>query len=249
MAGADYSFEQGGVMNIDGLAVLVTGASKGLGRSTAEALAKKGAKVVLVARNAEEVEGVAARLRAEGLKAWAIAADVGDKNAIYPLAGAAASLAGPIEVVIHNASTLGPTPLRYLMDSDCEDLERVIAVNLLGPFRLTKAIAGSMMVRRRGLVIQISSDAAVNAYPKWGIYGVSKAAADHLTRTFAAEFEGTGVKFWSLDPGEMDTQMHADAIPDADPRTLRRPQQVADAIVRLIAEETLASGVRAEVSV
>lgn len=235
-------------MRVKGLSVVVTGASRGLGRATAELLAKKGARVVLVARNAQEVEGVAARLRAEGLQAFGLAADVGNKKDIYPLAGAAAALVGPVDLLIHNASTLGRTPLQYLMDTDCEELEQVLAVNLLGPFRLTKAFAGSMLVRNTGLVIHVSSDAAVNAYPKWGSYGVSKAALDHLSRTFAAEFEGTAVRFWSLDPGEMDTQMHRDAIPEADPKTLRRPEDVAAALVRLIEADGLSSGARAEVS-
>lgn len=248
MAGRDYVRGKEKPMNVNGLAVVVTGASRGLGRATAEALAKKGARVVMVSRDATEIEAIAARLRAEGLQAFGVAADIGDKNAIYPLAGAAAALAGPVDVLIHNASTLGPTPLRYLMDTDCEDLERVLAVNLVGPFRLTRAVAGSMLVRKRGLVIHISSDAAVSAYPTWGSYGVSKAALDHLSKTFAAEFEGTGVRFWSLDPGEMDTQMHADAMPDADPKTLRRPEAVASALVRLIEDESLPSGARKEIA-
>ncbi|MFL5318766.1 MAG: SDR family NAD(P)-dependent oxidoreductase [Myxococcaceae bacterium] len=228
---------------------LVTGASKGLGRATAEALARAGACVVLVARHKDEVEAVARKLRDEGHVAHAVAADIGDKEAVYPLAGTAAALVGPIDLLIHNASTLGPTPLQYLLDTACEDFERVLQTNLIGPFRLTKAIAGAMAVRNRGLVIHISSDAAVSAYPKWGSYGVSKAAQDHLSRTLAAEFEGSGVKFWSLDPGEMDTQMHKDAIPDADPATLLSPEKVAERLVRLIrSDAALPSGARKELA-
>ena len=94
-------------------------------------------------------------------------------------------------------------------------------------------------------MIHISSDAAVSAYPRWGSYGVSKAALDHLSRTFAAELEGTGVRVLSVDPGEMDTLMHAAAIPDADPQTLARPETIAARIVDMIERaEAAPSGAR-----
>ena len=103
--------------------------------------------------------------------------------------------------------------------------------NLVGPFRLTKVLGGSMAMRGRGVVVHVSSDAAVSAYPRWGAYGVSKAAQDHLNRTLAAEMGEAGVRFLAIDPGEMDTQMHADAMPDADRSTLARPGDVAAKIV------------------
>ena len=150
---------------------------------------------------------------------------------------------------MHNASTLGPTPLRLLLDGACEDLERVLQANLIGPFRLTKAVAGPMVMRGRGLVVHVSSDAAVEAYPRWGFYGLSKAALDHLGRTFAAELDGTGVRFLSVDPGEMDTAMHAAAIPDADRASLARPEAVAAKLVGLIRRaEEVRSGSRLELA-
>lgn len=113
----------------------------------------------------------------------------------------------PIDLLVHNASTLGKTPLPILLDTECEDLSQVLEVNVVGPFRLTKVVAGAMALGRRGVVLHISSDAAVNAYPGWGTYGASKAAQDHLSRTWAAELEGTGVSFYAVDPGEMNTRM------------------------------------------
>ncbi len=226
---------------------LITGASRGLGAALAETLALRGVRVVLVARGRDELDAVVAKIRSVGGDAHGLVADVGDKHAIHPLAGAAAALVGEIDLLIHNASTLGTTPLVSLLDTECEDLERVLAVNLVGPMRLTKVIAGGMLLRRRGLVVHLSSDAATSAYPTWGAYGVSKAALDHLGRIWAAELDGSGVRFLSIDPGEMNTRMHADAIPDADPRTLRDPHDVAANIVALIHRpEPLPSGARVE---
>jgi NAD(P)-dependent dehydrogenase (short-subunit alcohol dehydrogenase family) len=109
-------------------------------------------------------------------------------------------------------------------------------VNLLGPFRLSRAIVGGMLIRGRGSVVSISSDAAVSAYANWGAYAVSKAALDHLSRSWAAELQGTGVCVVSLDPGEMDTEMHRAALPDADPLSLARPAQVAASVLDWIGQ-------------
>lgn len=230
-------------------AALITGASRGLGAALARELGKRGARLALVGREEAPLEAVARAIREAGGEAHAIPADVGDKRAVHAIAGAAAALVGPVDVLVHNASTLGPTPLKLLLDTECEDLERVLAVNLVGPFRLTKALAGAMALRRRGLVVHVSSDAAVSAYPKWGAYGVSKAALDHLARSWAAELEGTGVRVLSVDPGEMDTRMHADAVPDADPRSLADPAVIARRVADMIARaESIPSGARLEAS-
>jgi NAD(P)-dependent dehydrogenase (short-subunit alcohol dehydrogenase family) len=224
------------VMELRGAGTIVTGGSRGLGAALGAALAARGARVVLVARERGPLEEAVARIRAAGGEAHALAEDVGDKTAIHRIAGAAAALVGPIELLVHNASTLGAVPLRLLLDTDCEDLERTLAVNLVGPFRLTKALAGPMVLRGRGTVVHVSSDAATSAYPRWGAYGVSKAALLHLNAIWAAELEGSGVRFLSVDPGEMNTKMHADAIPDADPATLADPAVVAARLVAQIAE-------------
>src|SRR5688500_15841817 len=108
-------------MKLTDKTALVTGASRGLGRALALELAGRGATVVLVARERTALEAVADEIRRQGGRAHALGADVGDKAAVYPLAGAAAALAGPVDVVVHNASALGPTPLRPLLDSDCEE--------------------------------------------------------------------------------------------------------------------------------
>src|SRR5262249_30263440 len=189
---------------------------------------------VLVARHAAELEAVARDIERLGGEAHAVVADIGEKGDVYPLAGAAAALVGPIDVLVHNASTLGPTPLPPLLDTDCEDLEKVLSVNLVGPFRLTKVVAGSMALRGSGVIVHVTSDASVAAYPTWGAYSVSKAGLDHLGRVLAAELGEMGVRVFSVDPGEMNTVMHRDAMPDADPNMLADPGDVAERIVRMI---------------
>jgi NAD(P)-dependent dehydrogenase (short-subunit alcohol dehydrogenase family) len=232
-------------MNISGQGALVTGASRGLGRSLAEVLAAKGARVALVAREAAPLADVVATIRAQGGDAHAIAGDIADRAAIHRIAGQAHALVGDIGIAIHNASTLGPTPLRLLLDTECEDLAAVLETNLVGPFRLTKVLAGAMALRGEGTIVHISSDAAIEAYPRWGAYGISKAAHDHLSRILAAELAETGVRILAVDPGEMDTKMHAAAVPDADRATLQRPADVARRIVEMIEDDARApSGAR-----
>jgi NAD(P)-dependent dehydrogenase (short-subunit alcohol dehydrogenase family) len=238
-------------MTMHGKTVLITGASRGLGRALALAFARKGARLALVARGRRALEEVAAEARRAGAtEVVALAADVGEKEAIHRIAGEAQALVGPIDVLVHDASTLGPTPLVLLLDTACEDLTRTLEVNVVGSFRLTKAIAGPMVLRGAGVIVHVSSDAAVEAYPRWGAYGVSKAALDHLARSFAVELEGTGVRVLTVDPGEMDTAMHRAAVPDADPRTLADPADVAAAILELLEDEARAPhGARVRVEV
>lgn len=232
-------------MKIEGQGAVVTGASRGLGRALAEALAAKGARVAMVARDAGPLGDVVAAIRGGGGIAHAIAADISDKEAVHRIAGQAQGLIGEVGILIHNASTLGPVPLRLLLDTECEDLAAVLETNLVGPFRLTKILAGAMALRGQGAIVHVSSDAAVEAYPRWGAYSVSKAAQDHLSRVLAAELADTGVRVLAVDPGEMDTKMHADAIPDADPATLQRPADVAARIVEMLEDEAAAqSGAR-----
>jgi len=232
-------------MKIQGQGALVTGASRGLGRALAEQLAARGARVALVAREAGPLRDVVAGIRARGGDAHAIVGDIAAKTAIHAIAGQAQGLVGEIEIAIHNASTLGPTPLRLLLDTECEDLSAVLETNLVGPFRLTKVLAGAMAIRGAGVIVHVSSDAAIEPYPRWGAYGASKAAQDHLSRILAAELDGTGVRVLAVDPGEMDTVMHAAAIPDADRATLAQPAVVAARIVQMIEDEARAgSGAR-----
>jgi NAD(P)-dependent dehydrogenase (short-subunit alcohol dehydrogenase family) len=217
-----------------GLRVAVTGGTSGLGLALVRELLARGARVAFVTRTPGRVQQVAR----EHAGAHGVVGDVSVKEDIHPIAVQIVGELGGLDVLVNNASDLGPTPLRLLADTDCEDLERALATNLLGPFRLTRAVLGALAASARegrgAVVLNVSSDAAVNAYPRWGAYGASKAALRHLSATWGAELEAEGVRFLSLDPGDMDTPLHAAAVPDADRATLKRPEaaarELADAI-------------------
>ena len=217
-------------IDLKGLRVAVTGGTSGLGLALVRRLTGQGARVAFVARSAPAVERIANETGAHG-----IVGDIGRKDDIYPIALQMTGNLGGLDVLINNASSLGPRPLAPLADTECEDLEQALAVNVLGPFRLTKALFGALAASARNergaLVINISSDAAINAYSGWGAYGASKAALRHLTSIWADEAKADRVGFLSIDPGDMDTPLHALAIPDADPLTLRRPEDSAAELV------------------
>jgi NAD(P)-dependent dehydrogenase (short-subunit alcohol dehydrogenase family) len=212
------------------LRAAVTGGTSGLGLALVQLLVARGAHVAFVARTVPAVERTASETGAHG-----IVGDVGQKDDIYPIALQITGNLGGLDVLINNASSLGPTPLALLADTECEELELALAVNVLGAFRLTKALFGALAASARegrgAIVINISSDAAVNAYPGWGSYGASKAALRHLTATWAEEAKVDGVHFLAIDPGDMDTPLHTLAIPDADPSTLKRPKDSAAEII------------------
>jgi NAD(P)-dependent dehydrogenase (short-subunit alcohol dehydrogenase family) len=198
-------------------------------------LVELGARVAFVARDRARVERTARETGAHG-----IVGDIARKEDIHPLALQIVGLLGGLDVLINNASSLGPVPLRLLADTECEDLELALATNLVGPFRLTKALLGALAAAARdgrgALVLNVSSDAAVSAYPGWGAYGTSKAALHHLSRIWQEEVGTLGMRFLSLDPGDMDTPLHALAIPDADPAALKRPDESAAALIAVIAQ-------------
>ena len=217
------------------LRIVVTGGTAGLGRALTAELLSRGAHVAFVARHAASVERAARALPGT----IGIVGDVSRKEEIHPIAIQALGALGGLDVLVNNASSLGPVPLVPLADTECEDLELAFATNVLGPFRLTKALLGSLAVAardgRRPLVVNVSSDAAVTAYENWGAYGASKAALQHLSRIWNLELKGDGVSVVSIDPGDMDTALHELAIPGADRASLRRPEDSAHEIADLIA--------------
>jgi len=218
-----------------GLRAAVTGGTSGLGLALVRELGMRGAQVAYVARGREGVE----RVRQSSPEAHGIVGDVSRKDDIHPIAVQILGALGGLDLLINNASDLGPVPLALLADTECEDLERAMATNLLGPFRLTKALLGSLAAAARDgrsvAVVNISSDAAITPYPHWGAYGASKAALHHLSRIWDEELAPAGIRVLSIDPGDMDTPLHAAALPDADRSTLKQPETAAREIAGIVA--------------
>jgi NAD(P)-dependent dehydrogenase (short-subunit alcohol dehydrogenase family) len=221
-----------------GLRAAITGGTSGLGLALLRALHERGAQLAFVARDAQRVRRVAAELPG----AHGIVGDIADKSDTHRIALQVNAALGGLDLLVNNASSLGPVPLALLADTDCEDLEAALATNLVGPFRLTKALLGSLAAAARerepqrpgALVVNIVSDAAVTPYAGWGAYGASKAALAQLSRIWDEELREHGVQVLDFDPGDMDTPLHALALPDADPATLKRPAESARELVALI---------------
>lgn len=219
-----------------GMRVAVTGGTSGLGLALVRKLLDRGAAVAFVARTRDAVE----RLTRDNPEARGITGDVSKKDDIYPIAIQILGALGGLDVLINNASALGPVPLVPLADTNCEDFEIALQTNVLGPFRLTKALLGALAASAREggrpLVLNISSDAAISAYPNWGAYGASKAALHHLSLIWDEELASQGIRVISLDPGDMDTRLHAAAVPDSDRSELKHPEDAAQELIRKIAD-------------
>ncbi|GAA1269458.1 short-chain dehydrogenase [Planotetraspora silvatica] len=201
---------------------LITGASRGLGLALAKALADDGWSLLLTARGEEDLFSAAFDLNAE-----AIAGDVTDPAHVARLAEAAPEL----DLLVNNASDLGPVPLPPLAGLPLAALRRLLETNVIAPLALVQATLPALR-KRKGAVLGISSDAAVEAYEGWGGYGATKAALDQLSHVLAAEERDLAV--WWVDPGEMNTRMLADAVGPGEAASAPSPDAVASALTRLV---------------
>ena len=217
---------------------IITGASFGFGRAVAAALAGRGWTLVLDARRPEPLHAVAARLRSDaGAEVIALPGDVADPDHRAELAAAIRRL-GRLDLLVNNASVLGPSPLPPLEHHPLDELAEVYRVNVFAPLALTQLVLPALR-ESRGAIVNISSDAAVEAYEGWGGYGSAKAALDQLTAVLAAEQPGLGV--YAFDPGDMRTDMHQQAFPGEDISDRPEPETVVPALLRLL-DERPASG-------
>lgn len=192
---------------------LVTGASRGLGEVIATYLARSGYDLVITARRADLLDTLADRL-GKHTRLKALAGDVGDAEHRERLAEAAWELGG-LDVLVNNASELGGSPMPMLAAYPLDELRHVFDVNVVAPVALVQETL-PLLAKRRGLVVNITSDAAVGAYEGWGGYGSSKAALELASRTLAAELRDSGIAVVTVDPGDMRTDMHQAAFPGED---------------------------------
>ncbi|MDO0931998.1 SDR family NAD(P)-dependent oxidoreductase [Streptomyces sp. DG2A-72] len=211
---------------------IITGASKGLGRALAEALAARGWDLVLDARTAKVLDETSAAVSAYGTRVTALPGDVTDAAHRAQLVAAAWKLGG-VDLVVSNASALGVEPIVRLDALPLEGLRRALEVNVVAALGLVQEALPLLRASGAGAVITVSSDAAAEAYETWGGYGSSKAALDHLAAVLGAE--EPGLRVWAVDPGDMATDLYAAAVPDDDdPRPA--PASVVPAFLRLLDE-------------
>ncbi|MGW7410580.1 SDR family NAD(P)-dependent oxidoreductase [Streptomyces sp. NPDC054833] len=216
---------------------IITGASKGLGRALAEALATRGWDLVLDARGADALTAAAAAVAGHGTRVEALPGDVTDAGHRAELVAAAWQLGG-VDLLVNNASALGAEPLVRLAELPLEGLRRALEVNVVAALGLVQEALPLLRESPAGAVVAVSSDAAAEAYETWGGYGASKAALDQLAGVLAEE--EPRLRVWAVDPGDMATELYAAAVPDDDgPRP--EPASVVPAFLRLL-DERPASG-------
>ena len=226
---------------LSGKNILITGASQGLGREIALRFAREGAAgLSLVARHTDQLNKVRDEIRkiAPKIDIVVIEADVSKSRDIERMvATTLAQFKGNLDVLVNNASTIGPSPMPNLLDYPVEDFREVIDTNLIGPFLLIKN-ALPAMIERGGAIINVTSDAGQVGYPGWGAYGISKFGLEGMSQTWASELEETGVRVNWVDPGNMNTAMHRAAEPEEDPSEWANPAEVTDVFVFLASDES-----------
>ena len=216
---------------------LITGASRGLGAALAERLSADGWTLVLDGRDGDALRSASENLESPFVL---VPGDVTDTDHRRALAREV-DLLGGLDLLVNNAGTLGPSPLPRLDDLDLDDLARTLAINTVAPLGVFQAVRHAL-VERTGSVVNVTSDASVEAYEGWGAYGASKSALDQLTAVLAVEHPE--LRVWAFDPGDMRTSMHQAAFPDEDISDRPLPATAADAIVRLVADRPPSGRIR-----
>ncbi len=226
---------------LQGKLILITGASQGLGRQLAIDFARQGAAgIALVARDTESLHDAQRKIGkiAPRARVLVITADLGQPESIERVAATTLSeFGGRLDVLVNNASSLGPTPMPYLLDYPLEDFRNVLEVNLIAPYVLIKNLLPAM-VECRGSIINVTSDAGRVGYPGWGAYGISKFAIEGMSQTWAAELKECGVRVNCVDPGDMNTAMHRAAEPQEDPSEWADPAEVTEVFIYLASDKS-----------
>ncbi|MEH7235910.1 SDR family NAD(P)-dependent oxidoreductase [Bacillus sp. JJ1562] len=216
--------------------VMITGASKGLGKALTLAFAKEGAILAICARTEDSLIKVKQEAESLGATVLAVTADVSKSRDVERFVALTEEVFGKIDILINNASMLGPSPMPLLLDYPEEDFMEVLKVNALSPFLVTRRVVVGMLQRNQGSIINVTSEAGHIGYAGWGAYGISKFAVEGLTETWADELSETGVRVNMVDPGEMDTEMHQLAVPDCD-YPLAKPEDVVGTFLYLASDQ------------
>lgn len=226
---------------LKGKYILITGASQGLGRQLAIDFAREGALgIAIVARRPEALEEVRDRIKeiAPETTVLVIDADLSQEDDIErSIATTLRGFNGRLDVLVNNASEIGPTPLPYLLDYPLDDFRSVISTNLIAPFVIIKKVLPAM-IEGGGSIINVTSDAGRTGYPGWGAYGISKFGLEGMSQTWAAELQDSEVRVNYVDPGEMNTEMHRKAEPEEDPSQWADPSEVTDVFIYLASDES-----------
>lgn len=218
--------------------VMITGASKGLGRALTLAFAKEGSRLAICARSSEDLSKVKEEAEAIGGEVLAVTADISNPRDVERFVALTEEAFGRIDVLINNASTLGPSPMPLLLDYPENDFAEVLRMNVLSTFSITRKVIPGMLERNDGSIINVTSEAGHTGYAGWGAYGISKFAVEGMTQTWADELSETNVRVNMVDPGEMDTEMHRLAVPDCD-YPLAKPEDVVGIFLYLASEKAV----------
>ncbi|MBT2644548.1 SDR family oxidoreductase [Bacillus sp. ISL-41] len=216
--------------------VMITGASKGLGKALTMAFAKEGARLAICSRSEKSLEKVKQEAEGLGAEVLAIRADVSQPGDVERFVALTQEVYGQIDVLVNNASVLGPSPMPLLLDYPEEDFGEVLRVNVTSSFLVCQRVIPIMLERNEGSIINVTSEAGHAGYAGWGAYGVSKFAVEGLTQTWADELSATNVRVNMVDPGEMDTEMHQLAVPDCD-YPLAKPEDVVGIFLHLASDK------------
>jgi NAD(P)-dependent dehydrogenase (short-subunit alcohol dehydrogenase family) len=220
---------------------LITCASRGLGLEVARLFAGRGMPLVLTAREAPALVAAANELR-RWTDVFALPGDVADRAHAERLVRSGLDRFGRIDVLVNNASAIGPSPMPALDVYPPEAFVEVLRINAVAPLHLAQLVLPGMRERGTGVIVNVTSDAAVQAYPGWGGYGASKAALEQLSKVLASELEGSGVRVYVVDPGDMNTELHRDAEPGVDLSHLPGPEVPAPLFLDLVKRETAPFG-------
>jgi NAD(P)-dependent dehydrogenase (short-subunit alcohol dehydrogenase family) len=232
---------------LKGKVAFITGASRGLGKALANAYAREGASLSLCARGEKELQEVTEEMKKLGSDVLMLVGDVSDPHDVERMVSLTEEYFGHIDILVNNASILGPSPMPYLIDYPAEDFAQVLKVNTIGPFLVTRQVIRGMLQRNEGTIINITSEAGSVGYAGWGAYGISKFAVEGLTETWASEVEDTAIRVNMVDPGEMNTRMHALAVPEANPEDYPLPEENVNVFIYLASDESIqVSGQRFE---